>query len=277
MQGPGTHKAQNATGDNNGHRNPAVKLSNHKNQENATQATTESIMASQTHRSLNELRIVPGGADGEGHILSLGSCSCLLQGAAAEFRLAEAHALLECDAGGHRHGGHRCEIVRNFTTKQFQAQAQVERMRRSSCGPACVWRRDNEAPGYIPCLPGACPCPRAGQRTHSLARHTLDALPTGTLRLGRPVRGGVLANGGVACWQRYPQGVCGRGCWSHTLKVFLHFFRGLEAQNTSVNLGFSTHKEDGLKFGKPAATHPSWCHSSTFCCSHFAKVDVLWW
>ena len=67
-------------------------------------------MASQTHRSLDELRVVSGGADGEGHILSLGRCGCLLQGAAAEFRLAEAHPLLECNAGRHRDGGHRCEI-----------------------------------------------------------------------------------------------------------------------------------------------------------------------
>ena len=71
-------------------------------------------MASQTHRSLDELRIVSGGADGEGHILSLGNCGRLSQGAAAEFRLAEAHALLECNAGRHRHGGHCGEIVRNY-------------------------------------------------------------------------------------------------------------------------------------------------------------------
>lgn len=83
-------------------------------------------MASQTHRSLDELRVVPGGADGEGHILSLASCGCLLQGAAAEFRLAEAHPLLECNAGRHRHGGHRCEDRSEFTTMQFpDAQAPV--------------------------------------------------------------------------------------------------------------------------------------------------------
>ena len=202
-----------------------------------------------THRSLDKLRVVSGGADGEGHILSLGNCGCLLQGAAAEFRLAEAHALLECDAGRHRHGGHRCENVRNLRREQFQAQARVERMRRSSCGPACVWRRDNEAPGYIPCLPAAYLCPRAGHRAHSLARYTPDVLSARALGLGKPLRGG--------CW---PMGASHAGSdilrafvvgdvGATQLKALLHLFRGLESQNTSVNLGFfSTYKEDG-KFG----------------------------
>ena len=69
-----------------------------------------------------------------------------------------------------------------FAKKQFpNAQAPVGRMRRSSCGPACVWPRDNESPGYIPCLPVAYLCPRAGHRARSLAGHTPDVLPTRTL------------------------------------------------------------------------------------------------
>ena len=202
-----------------------------------------------THRSLDKLRVVSGGADGEGHILSLGNCGCLLQGAAAEFRLAEAHALLECDAGRHRHGGHRCENVRNLRREQFQAQARVERMRRSSCGPACVWRRDNEAPGYIP-LPARCVPLPAGRPSRPLIGqvHSRRSLRPGAW-IGQTLRGG--------CW---PMGASHAGSdilrafvvgdvGATQLKALLHLFRGLESQNTSVNLGFfSTYKEDG-KFG----------------------------